>query len=165
MLTKKKNKFLLFFLLLALLGFSQHKIAVYKIGDLLKRIHNNSDTIYVVNFWATWCVPCVKELPDFEKFDRQNKPALVKVLLVSLDFKENIEKDVAPFLEKNKYGIECVLLDEINGNDFIDKINKKWGGAIPATYFTTKNKTKEEFFEKKISLEILNTTLTGFVKK
>lgn len=162
---KKKNSLLLLFLFGMIFCVAQNHVAVYKINDLLKRIHNNSDTIYVVNFWATWCKPCIQELPDFEKFNRQNKPAVVKVLLVTLDFKENIKKDVIPFLQKNKFSMECVLLDEVNGNDFIDKINTKWGGAIPATYFTTKNKMKEELFEKKISLEVLNTTLMGFVKK
>lgn len=159
---KRKNNFLFLLLFFAFASLAQ-KPAVYKINDLLKRIHNNSDTIYVVNFWATWCKPCVQELPDFESFNRQNKPALVKVLLVSMDFKEDLEKKVVPFLQKNKYSMEVVLLDEINGNDFINKINTKWGGAIPATYFTTKNKKKEELFEKKVTLEILNSTMNQFL--
>lgn len=159
---KRKNNFLVLFLIFAFVSFAQ-KPAVYKINDLLKRIHNNSDTIYVVNFWATWCKPCVQELPDFESFNRQNKSALVKIILVSIDFKEDLDKKLVPFLEKNKYSSEVVLLDEVNGNDFIDKINKKWGGAIPTTYFTTKNKKKEELFEKKVTLELLNSTLKSFL--
>ena len=161
---KRKNSFLITFLFIAFVSLAQ-KPAVYKINDLLKRIHNNSDTIYVVNFWATWCKPCVQELPDFESFNRQNKPALVKIILVSMDFKEDLDKKLVPFLEKNKYGSEVILLDEVNGNDFINKINKKWGGAIPATYFTTKNKKKEELFEKKVNLEILNSTMNNFLTK
>lgn len=161
---KRKNSFLIVFFLLASVSFAQ-KPAVYKINDLLKRIHNNSDTIYVVNFWATWCKPCVQELPDFESFNRQNKPALVKIILVSMDFKEDMDKKLMPFLEKNKYSSEVVLLDEVNGNDFIDKIHTKWGGAIPATYFTTKNKKKEEIFESKLNLELLNSTLNNFISK
>ncbi len=160
---KRKNNFFILFLFFAFVSSAQ-KPAVYKINDLLKRIHNNSDTIYVVNFWATWCKPCVQELPDFESFNNQNKPASVKIILVSIDFKEDLDKRLVPFLEKNKYSSEVILLDEVNGNDFIDKINKKWGGAIPATYFTTKNKKKEELFEKKVNLEILNSTLKDFIK-
>jgi thiol-disulfide isomerase/thioredoxin len=164
MLTKRRNSFLIVLLLFSAFTFAQKRPVVYKVGDLLNRIHNNSDTIYVVNFWATWCKPCVEELPDFEKFYRQNKPAIVKILLVSLDFKEDIDKKVIPFLEKNNYSSEVVLLDEVSGYEFINKINVKWGGAIPATYFTTKNKKKEEFIEKKINLETLNSTLMGFLK-
>ena len=163
MLIKRRNSFLILFLFVTAFSFAQ-KPSVYKINDLLKRIHNNSDTIYVVNFWATWCKPCVQEMPDFESFYRQNKPALVKIILVSMDFKEDLEKKLVPFLEKNKYSSEVVLLDEVNGNDFINKIHTKWGGAIPATYFTTKNKKKEEIFEKKVSLELLNSTMNEFIK-
>lgn len=160
---KRGNSFLIAFFFFALVSFAQ-KPAVYKINDLLKRIHNNSDTIYVVNFWATWCKPCVQEMPEFESFYRQNKPALVKIILVSMDFKEDLDKKLLPFLEKNPYSSEVVLLDEVNGNDFIDKIHVKWGGAIPATYFTTKNKKKEAIFEKKVTLEILNNTMNDFLK-
>lgn len=161
--SKKKNSFLILFFFFAISLFAQ-KPAVYKIDDLLKRIHNNSDTIYVVNFWATWCKPCVQEMPEFESFYRQNKPALVKIILVSMDFKEDLDKKLVPFLEKNKYSSEVVLLDEVNGENFINKINKKWGGAIPATYFTYKNKKKEEIFEKKVNLELLNSTMNSFIK-
>lgn len=160
---KRRNNFLLAFFFFAFVSFAQ-KPAVYKINDLLKRIHNNSDTIYVVNFWATWCKPCVQEMPEFESFYRQNKPALVKIILVSMDFKEDLDKKLVPFLEKKQYSSEVILLDEVNGNDFIDKIHTKWGGAIPATYFTTKNKKKEAIFEKKVNLELLNSTMNDFLK-
>jgi hypothetical protein len=81
-----------------------------------------------------------------------------------MDFKEELDKKVVPFLQKNKFSMEVVLLDEINGNDFINLINPKWSGAIPATYFTIKNKKKEEFFEKKVNLETLNETMNTFLK-
>jgi thiol-disulfide isomerase/thioredoxin len=163
MSSKRKNNFLLLFSFIAFVSLAQ-KPAVYKINDLLKRIHNKSDTIYIVNFWATWCKPCIQELPDFESFNRQNKPALVKIILVSMDFKEELEKKLVPFLEKNNYSSEVILLDEINGENFINKINKKWSGAIPATYFTYKNKKKEELFEKKVNLDLLNSTMNSFIK-
>lgn len=143
---------------------AQQKPAVYKMNDLLKRIHNTSDTVYVVNFWATWCKPCVQELPEFEKLNIKsvNTKAKIKVLLVSLDFKESLETKVIPFLNNNKYSTECVLLDEVDGNVFINKINQKWSGAIPATYFTKGNKKQEEFIEKKLTFETLEATLGKF---
>lgn len=149
-----RNLFLIIFLL-TLTKINAQKVAVYKVDDLLKRIHNNSDTTYVVNFWATWCKPCVAELPEFEKLHLSHKDLKIKVLLVSMDFKEELNKKLKTFLDKNKYTCEVVLMDEINGNDFINKISEKWSGAIPATYVTRKQKLREEFAEKKVSYEQL----------
>ena len=105
---------------------------MYKINDLLNRI-KNSDTTYIINFWATWCKPCVKELPVFDSLLTLTKNTATKIILVSLDFKEDIETKVNPFLFKKNINCQVVLLDEINGNDYINKISEKWSGAIPAT--------------------------------
>lgn len=166
MIINRKNSFLAIALLLFVFANAQKKPAVYKIDDLLKRIHNNSDTVYVVNFWATWCKPCVAELPEFEKLNIEtthaNMGKKVKVLLVSMDFKENISDKLVPFLQKNNYATECVLLDEVDGNSFINKINPKWSGAIPATFITKQNRKQEEFVEKKLHYEDLKLFLDKF---
>lgn len=129
---------------------AQKVSGIYKIGDLLKRIEP-ADTTYVVNFWATWCKPCVQELPAFDSLAMENKK--VKVLLVCLDFKEELDKKVNPFLKKKKIGAECVLLDEINGNDYIDKISPQWSGAIPATL--VKRGSDKKLHERKMQLREL----------
>ena len=131
------------------------KPSIYKINDLTKRIFNDSDTTYVVNFWATWCKPCVAELPEFEKMNQIYKQQKIKVLLVSMDFKEEIDKKLKDFLEKNKYTSEIVLLDEINGNDFINKISESWSGSIPATLIIKPKNTGNKFHEGKLNLEML----------
>jgi thiol-disulfide isomerase/thioredoxin len=155
-LTKTKNRFwfLLALMVLTHITYSQ-KITSYKINDLLNRVINSSDTVYVVNFWATWCKPCVAELPDFNRLDSVYKLKKVKVLLVSLDFKEDISSKLIPFIKKHNYHAEIIVLDESNGNNFINKISEKWSGAIPATLITQRNKNVEEFYEKKLSYGFL----------
>lgn len=157
MITNQKTKIIillsLFFLNLSFL--SAQQVAIYKTNDLLNRIHNNSDTTYIVNFWATWCKPCVAELPEFEKFHLDTKNTTTKVLLVSLDFKEELDKKVKTFLQKNHYSCEIVLFDESNANEFINKIDSTWSGAIPATMITFKNKTYYHFIEKKVTYDYL----------
>lgn len=144
---------------LLLTGFSmssQNFGGVCKIGDLLKLI-NRPDTQYVVNFWATWCKPCVEELPAFDSLLAVTGSSPVKILLVSLDFKEELENKVKPFLLKHQIRSECVLLDEVNGNDFVDKISPSWSGAIPATLFITGRERK--LVEKKMKLAELRSNL------
>ncbi len=158
----KKSISISLLLLISAVGFAQKVSAVYKINDLLKRIHNSSDTVYVVNFWATWCKPCVQELPEFDSFSKRQHNKPVKVILVCLDFKEELEKKVNPFLKKNNFSLECILLDEVNGNDFIDKIDPKWSGAIPATLITTQHKKQSDFFEKKTTEADLELKLSKF---
>lgn len=153
-----RSKLLIISFLLCCCGVkSQHVSAVYKIDGLLNRL-KHKDTLYVVNFWATWCKPCIKELPAFDSLLAKTKSDKIKILLVCLDFKEELEKKVNPFLAKNQLTSECVLLDEINGNDFIDKVSRDWTGAIPATLL--RHGEKSAFLERKITLSDLEAEVS-----
>lgn len=134
-------------------------VSVIKITDLEKRIRNNSDTTYIINFWATWCVPCVKELPDFDSINTAYINKKVKVILVSLDFKEDLKIKLMPFISTKKIKSEVVLLDELNANYFIPKISDDWSGAIPATLIINNQKKLNHFFEKKLNYEFLKTEI------
>lgn len=140
-------------------------VSVIKITDLEKRIRNNSDTTYIVNFWATWCVPCVKELPDFDSINTTYINKKVKVLLVSLDFKEDLKIKLLPFILTKKIRSEVVLLDELNANYFIPKISDEWSGAIPATLIINNQKKLNRFFEKKLNYEFLKTEIENSLMK
>lgn len=129
---------------------SQQVSTIYKTDGLLKRI-GQKDTTFVVNFWATWCKPCVEELPTFDSLPEKFKNKPLKIILVNLDFREELERKVNPFLTKHKIQSECILLDEINGNDFINKISPSWSGAIPATLFKKGN--KKHLVESKLNLQ------------
>jgi thiol-disulfide isomerase/thioredoxin len=146
------------FLLTSVLSYSQ-SIPVWKIEDLENRVKNNSDTTYIVNFWATWCMPCIKELPDFDTINAVYSKNKIKVILVSLDFKEDLEKKVKPFIKNKKVQSEVVILDEVNGNYFIPKVSAAWSGAIPATWIVNTKKSVDRFFEKKITTDFLKNEL------
>ena len=123
---------------------------------------SNDGKPIVISFWATWCKPCVAELPEFEKLHIActEKGKKVKVLLVSMDFVEELDKKLKDFLAKNKYTSEVVFLDEVNGNDFINKISEQWSGAIPATLITRSNNLKKEFHEGKLTIEMLEKMIS-----
>jgi len=99
--------------------------------SLEKAVLNDKNTTEVVNFWATWCAPCIKELPYFEKLNSENKQ--VKVVLVSLDFKNQFESKLVPFLKKKSIKSEVVLLTDKDYNSWLPKVDNEWSGSIPAT--------------------------------
>ena len=69
--------------------------------ELKPWLNKQDDKTYVVNFWATWCGPCIKELPYFENINKNYKDQNVEVILVSLDFPQMKESRLIPYV-KNK---------------------------------------------------------------
>jgi thiol-disulfide isomerase/thioredoxin len=126
-------------------------------------LSTESDTVFIINFWATWCAPCVQELPYFEKLNAALKGKKAKVVLVSLDFKSQIQTKLLPFLKKNKLHSEVVVLLEKDPNSWIPKVYEGWSGSIPATLIFDKNKAEfyEESFDK---YEDLRKVVTGFMR-
>lgn len=108
-------------------------IPTYDYVGLEPFLSKDNDTLYVVNFWATWCAPCVKEWPYFEKLSKEYKNQKLDVLMVSLDFPNQLDKSLYPFVKNRKSDLKVVLLDDPAQNVWIDKINSGWSGAIPAT--------------------------------
>lgn len=107
---------------------------VYDSFDQVASIfQQQSDTTYVINFWATWCKPCVKELPYFEALHTDFKGEKLKVILVSLDFQKDIEPKLIPFIKENKLQSNIIALTDHKYNEWIDKVDPEWGGAIPVT--------------------------------
>ncbi|MGB3949182.1 MAG: TlpA disulfide reductase family protein [Bacteroidia bacterium] len=155
--------FFLFFLSTVCFKLSAQHVSTIKITDLENRIQNGGDTTYIVNFWATWCVPCVKELPAFDSINNAFIDKKVKVLLVSLDFKDEIETKLNPFLASKKVKSEVQLLDETNANYFIPKVSNLWTGAIPATLIKNNNKKYEAFYEKKLNYLFLSTEIDKII--
>ena len=135
------------------------KASVIKITDFEQRIKNNSDTTYILNFWATWCAPCVKELPYFDSINTVYKNRNVKVILISMDFKEDLNSKLLPFISKKNIKSEVCLLDEMNGNYFIPKVAEQWSGAIPATLIVNNKYGVRHFFEKSLTYEFLKSEI------
>ena len=122
---------------------SSKTIPILNFNSLEPLLHTKSDKIYIVNFWAMWCAPCIKELPVFQEYEKNNPN--VEVVLVSLDFPEDIETKLKPFLEKKGITSKVVLLDDPDANSWIDKIYPNWSGAIPFTIiFNAKNRSYHE---------------------
>jgi thiol-disulfide isomerase/thioredoxin len=114
---------------------------------------DNDSKLKVINFWATWCAPCIKELPYYEEVNTNYQNG-VEVLLVSLDFADDLDNKVISLLEKKSIKSKVVLLANENYNEWIDKVDKSWTGAVPATMFIT-SEGKHVFYEREFEREEL----------
>jgi thiol-disulfide isomerase/thioredoxin len=138
--------------------------AVYDSYDDLAYLFNHrNDTTYVINFWATWCSPCIAELPYFEDLNRRYNDKLLKVVLISLDSKKHIDSKLRPFIQKEKLMSHIVSLNDPDFNTWIDKVDPEWDGAIPVTIIY--NKEEYEIIKGEFdNYEELNTIVKSYLK-
>jgi len=124
---------LVFFLFLSQAEMSGQAVGTIDAEQLVLLTHQSNDTTYVINFWATWCSPCVKEIAYFEQLHRDQSHEKLKVILVSLDFMNQLERRVVPFLEDKEISAEVKIMTDTDYNAWIDRVDPSWSGAIPAT--------------------------------
>jgi len=124
--------------------------------QLQSRISRAGDTTLVLNFWATWCKPCVEELPCFDELREYYGAQNVQIVLVSLDFKSQLEKKFIPFLKNQRLKSEVALMADQDLNTWIPLIHEEWDGAIPAT-LVLKGKKRRFNLGKFENLEDLET--------
>lgn len=158
----KLTALVLLFLLSASSVWSQN-VQVTDFKGLEPLLNRQNDTTYVVNFWATWCIPCVKEIPYFQQIHDEFSGKKVKVILVSLDFLKHLDSRLKPFIEKYKLTPEVILLNDPDANSWINKVSPEWSGALPATIIY--NHSFRSFYEKSFTFEELQTIVNQNLKE
>ena len=156
------------FLLLVTFTLQSYSIAqspsIIKITKLKTRIDSGRDTIYVINFWATWCPPCVAEIHDIDSLGKIYGGTKVKFLLVSINYKEDYDSKFIPFIRAKNILCETMLLDENDFDYFPRVIDKDWNGDIPCTFVINSEKFRKVKLQKKITSEILETEIKESIK-
>jgi len=134
-----------------------------------KQIHQNvlnsqNDTIYVINFWATWCKPCIEELPAFVKLhDSSGLP--VKVVFASMDFKKDLLTKLQPFVQKRNIKADVVLVSEPDQEKFINSVSQDWSGSLPATIILNTKKNIRLFYERQFTYSELVDIINNLIYK
>lgn len=144
---KKLKLIILSLLLLALypLQVQSQDIDYINVPELEEILNNPENKLFVVNFWASWCAPCVKEFPYFEKVSKEYDIDKVKFIMISLDFQSKVDQHLIPFLKKNKVSLDVVLMTNVDYNSWINKVDTTWQGAIPATLIFNNTKKIRHF--------------------
>lgn len=155
---KTKFFFNTIFILCFITGLSAQPVKKWKYAELDRYI-KQSKTPLVINFWATFCKPCVEEIPYFQKAISRYKNKNVKLLLVSLDFPEYYPEKIKAYAEKNGFTAEIVWMDEIDPGQFCPKVNAGWSGVLPATLFINNKKNYRNFHSQQLSEEELQKEL------
>lgn len=140
---------------------SQHVQSISK-ADLVALLSSRSDTIYVVNFWATWCKPCVEELPIFEKVHQDFAGKKVKVILISNDFKKQVEPKLKPFIKSKKIQSTVWWMNETDPNSWVNSVEPMWEGSLPATLIFRGSDQKRFFNEGQLSEQTILAIIQKF---
>ncbi len=138
-------------------------IPYYDFEEFEKFLHIENDQVYIINFWATWCQPCVEELPHFESINTTYKHKGVNVVLVSFDKPSEVDSKLIPYLTKHDIRSEVVMLSDANIKSWKDRVDPHWARSIPITIIY--NKDKRRFYERTFSLDELKHEVEKFLKK
>jgi thiol-disulfide isomerase/thioredoxin len=144
-----RKSILFVLLILPILAHAQNKAEIIKLTQLQEHIQAKTDHIKVINFWATWCAPCIKEMPLFEELNATRSDVKVTLVSMDLDLDPNPDK-VYRFIDRRKIKSQVFILNEHNPNAWIDQIDKSWSGAIPATIIINGKTGKRKFVEREL---------------
>lgn len=137
------------------------KIKIKSLSDLI----TTSDSLLIINFWATFCKPCVEEIPDLIKFANKYKKQKASLYLVSLDLEDYYPKKIKKFVSKKKYATKIAWLNESNADYFCPLIDSSWSGGIPATLFINNKTGYKKFYEKQLSATEIEVAIKAAMQK
>tara|TARA_B110000483_G_scaffold226038_1_gene286265 strand:+ start:74 stop:562 length:489 start_codon:yes stop_codon:yes gene_type:complete len=135
-------------------------LEIYDFSGIEPYLNLKGSKTYIVNFWATWCAPCVKELPHFESIQQAYQKD-VEVILISLDFPSQYETKLKPFIETHQLKTKVIVLDDLDMNSWISKVDLNWSGAIPVTLIY--NSSKRTFYNRTFTYNELDSEIKNFL--
>jgi thiol-disulfide isomerase/thioredoxin len=162
--TLKMRLPVLFFFILLSFNVQAQSVQSMSFEKLQSRVLESKDAILILNFWATWCKPCIEELPAFEQINQKYSAEKIKVILINLDFNSKINSSVEPFVKNKKLQSEIIHITDTDPNLWINKIDSSWSGAIPATVIYNSQHQKIKFTEGQMTFVELESVILQMVR-
>jgi thiol-disulfide isomerase/thioredoxin len=162
-LDKIMKKTLLVALVLMSISALAQTVKKAQIADI-EVIIQKSEHPVILSFWATWCAPCLKEIPYFEETVKKYSGDKVEFILVSLDFKESYPAMIESFVKKKNFQANLYWLNETNADLFCPKVDPKWNGGIPATLFVNNKTNYRKFYERQLTPLQVEAEVRSMVK-
>lgn len=144
---------------------SDYKVEKINQSTLEKLIKNRNGKVLFLNVWATWCAPCKEEFPDLVKLADKHKNSKVDIIGLSVDYTDEVDSKIIPFLKKNKANFKIYVNDFDDVEDLINFINKNWNGAIPATFIYDKSGKQQKYILGMRDFDEFAKELTEVLKK
>jgi thiol-disulfide isomerase/thioredoxin len=114
-----------------LIGACSSKVRVERLNDAaIEELPSQHQTV-VLNFWATWCQPCVEEIPLFIKLQKEHPE--IRVVGISMD-ELNQESQVQLFAQNHRMNYRVALRDGDDFEKMVNSIDPQWIGVLPATF-------------------------------
>ena len=129
--------------------------------EILADVRQREADVKVVNFWATWCVPCRQEFPEFVQLGK-DLAGKVDVIFVSADFEEALP-DAKAFLAEQ--GVTVSYLKQEKDNVFIPAFHEDWTGALPATLLYDADGSVRDFWEGKTTYDVLRARVEAILSE
>jgi thiol-disulfide isomerase/thioredoxin len=157
----KEKILILSLVFISMAGFGQEAQKI-KITELEKIVSESRGPL-IVNFWATFCKPCMEEIPHFQEMQSKYEKDGLQILFVSLDLQDDYPKKVNAFIKKRK--MSSYFLDETNADYFCPRVDEKWSGVIPATLFVNNSKNYRKFVEEQIAEDVLEKEILQLLER
>lgn len=162
---KQKIEYIFFLMALFLsLTAATQQVPRWKLANLQSAIRDSKEPT-IINFWATFCKPCIAELPHFQALAAKYKAQGVKMVMVSLDLKEAYPSKIVSFKQKLNLTSPIVFLDESNADLFCPVVDSSWSGSIPASLFINNATGYRKFFEEELSKEKVEIEIKNMLRQ